>query len=102
MVKIPLTERSLMKLVFVKLVLGWGLVFNATLNKISVTWSDLLVEYTEKTADLPLSVTNFINNVVSSNKGILIADTCIYIHTTVYINLKNTHNSPNLTTHFFF
>jgi hypothetical protein len=43
MVKIPLTERSLMKLVFVKLVLGWGLVFNATLNKISVTWSDLLV-----------------------------------------------------------
>ena len=30
------------------------------------------------------SVTNFINNVVSSNKGILIADTCVYIHTTVY------------------
>ena len=47
-VKIPLTKRSLMKLVFVKLVLGWGLVFNATLNKISVTsrWSDLLVEET--------------------------------------------------------
>ena len=29
-----------------------------------------------------------INNVVSSNKGVLIAD--IYIRTTVYINLKNT------------
>ena len=34
-------------------------------------------------------MTNFINNVVSSNKGILIADACIYIHTTVYIDLKN-------------
>jgi hypothetical protein len=29
-------------------------------------------------------LTNFINNVVSSNKGILIADACIYICTTVY------------------
>jgi hypothetical protein len=28
-------------------------------------------------------LTNFINNVVSSNKGILIADACIYICTTV-------------------
>jgi hypothetical protein len=43
----------------------------------------LSVEYTEKTTDLP-QVTNFINNFVSSNKGILIADTCVYIHTTVY------------------
>jgi hypothetical protein len=33
------------------------------------------------------SLTNLINNVVSSNKGVLIAD--IYIRTTVYINLKN-------------
>ena len=33
------------------------------------------------------SLTNFIHN-VSSNKGVLIAG--IYIHTTVYINLKNT------------
>ena len=33
------------------------------------------------------SLTNFIRNGVSSNKGILIAD--IYICTTVYINLKN-------------
>jgi uncharacterized membrane protein YGL010W len=33
------------------------------------------------------SLTNFIYN-VSSNKGVLIAG--IYIHTTVYINLKNT------------
>ena len=65
--------------------IGGVMVFNATL-----CYLVLLVEYTEKTADLPLSVTNFINNVVSSNKGILIADTCIYIHTTVYINLKNT------------
>ena len=49
----------------------------------------LLVEYTENRRPAT-SLTNFINNVVSSNKGILIADTCIYIHTTVYINLKNT------------
>jgi hypothetical protein len=28
-------------------------------------------------------MTNIINNVVSSNKGILIADACIYICTTV-------------------
>jgi hypothetical protein len=34
------------------------------------------------------SLTNFIRNGVSSNKGVLIAG--IYIHTTVYINLKNT------------
>jgi hypothetical protein len=33
------------------------------------------------------SLTNFIRNGVSSNKGVLIAD--IYIRTTVYINLKN-------------
>ena len=33
------------------------------------------------------SLTNFIRNGVSSNKGVLIAD--IYICTTVYINLKN-------------
>jgi hypothetical protein len=33
------------------------------------------------------SLTNFIHNGVSSNKGVLIAD--IYIRTTVYINLKN-------------
>jgi hypothetical protein len=38
------------------------------------------------------SLTNLINNVVSSNKGVLIAD--IYIHTTVYINLKNIPHSP--------
>jgi hypothetical protein len=47
----------------------------------------LLVEYTEKTTDLPQVLTNFIHN-VSSNKGVLIAG--IYIHTTVYINLKIT------------
>ena len=46
------------------------------------------MEYTEKTTDL-LQVWQTINNVVSSNKGILIADACIYIHTTVYVNLKN-------------
>jgi hypothetical protein len=33
------------------------------------------------------SLTNFIRNGVSSNKGVLIAD--IYIRRTVYINLKN-------------
>jgi hypothetical protein len=33
------------------------------------------------------SLTDFIRNGVSSNKGVLIAD--IYIRTTVYINLKN-------------
>ncbi len=33
------------------------------------------------------SLTNFIRNGLSSNKGVLIAD--IYICTTVYINLKN-------------
>jgi hypothetical protein len=33
-----------------------------------------------------------INNVVSSNEGVLIAD--IYIRTTVYINLKNIPHSP--------
>ena len=33
------------------------------------------------------SLTNFIRNGVSSNKGVLIAD--IYIRTTVYINLRN-------------
>jgi hypothetical protein len=38
------------------------------------------------------SLTNLINNVVSSNKGVLIAD--IYIRTTVYINLKNIPHSP--------
>jgi vacuolar-type H+-ATPase subunit I/STV1 len=52
----------------------------------------LLVEYTKKTIDLPQVLTNLINNVVSSNKGVLIAD--IYIRTTVYINLKNIPHSP--------
>jgi hypothetical protein len=47
----------------------------------------LLVEHTKKTIDLPQVWQNLINNVVSSNKGVLIAD--IYIRTTVYINLKN-------------
>jgi hypothetical protein len=39
------------------------------------------------------SLTNLINNVVSSNKGVLIAD--IYIRTTVYINTMFGFNLPN-------
>jgi hypothetical protein len=52
------------------------------------------------------SLTDFIRNGVSSNKGVLIAD--IYIRTTVYINLKNipptmalnTTTPPNLSPPF--
>ena len=53
----------------------------------------LLAEYTKKTTDLLQQVWQTLShNVVSSIKGVLIAD--IYISTTVDINLKNHHHPP--------
>ena len=68
------------------------MVFNATFSNISaISWLSCFIGGVNQENHRPAaSLTNLINNVVSSNKGILIADTCIYIHTTVYINLKNT------------
>ena len=65
------------------------MVFNATFNKISViSWLSCFIGGVYQENHRPAaSLTNLINNVVSSNKGVLIAD--IYIHTTVYVNLKN-------------
>ena len=67
------------------------MVFSATFNNISViSWLSCFIGGVYWENHRPAaSLTNFINNVVSSNKGILIADACIYIHTTVYVNLKN-------------
>ena len=62
------------------------MVFNATFSNISViSWLSCFIGgvYWENRRPAT-SVTNFINYVVSSNKGILIADTCVYLHTTVY------------------
>ena len=65
------------------------MVFNATFNNISViSWLSCFIGGVYQKKHRPVaSLTNLINNVVSSNKGVLIAD--IYIRTTVYINLKN-------------
>ena len=68
--------------------------FNATFNNISViSWLSCFIGGVYQENHRPAtSLTNLINNVVSSNKGVLIAD--IYIRTTVYINLKNIAHSP--------
>ena len=65
------------------------MVFNAIFNYISViSWLSCFIGGVYWENHQPAaSLTNFIHN-VSSNKGVLIAG--IYIHTTVYINLKNT------------
>jgi hypothetical protein len=65
------------------------MVFNATFNNILViSWLSCFIGGAYQENHQPAaSLTNLINNVVSSNKGVLIAD--IYIRTTVYINLKN-------------
>ena len=70
------------------------MVFNATFNNISViSWLSYFIGGVYQENHRPAtSLTNLINNVVSSNKGVLIAD--IYIRTTVYINLKNIPHSP--------
>ncbi|CAC9637371.1 hypothetical protein, partial [uncultured Gammaproteobacteria bacterium] len=70
------------------------MVFNATFNNISViSWLSCFIGGVYQKNHRPVaSLTNLINNVVSSNKGVLIAD--IYIRTTVYINLKNIPHSP--------
>ena len=67
------------------------MVFNATFNNISViSWLSCFIGGVYWENHRPAaSLTNFINNFVSSNKVILIADACIYIRTTVYVNLKN-------------
>jgi hypothetical protein len=64
------------------------MVFNATFNNISViSWrSVLLVEDTGENHRPVASLTNLINNVVSSNKGVLIAD--IYIRTSKVCLIK--------------
>jgi hypothetical protein len=65
------------------------MVFNAIFNYISViSWLSCFIGGVYWENHRPAaSLTNFIHN-VSSNKGVLIAG--IYIHTTVYINLKIT------------
>ena len=65
------------------------MVFNVTFNSISViSWLSCFIDGVSRENHRPdASLTNFIHNVVLSNKGVLIAD--IYIRTTVYINLKN-------------
>ena len=65
------------------------MVFNSTFNNISViSWLSCFIGGVYHENHRPAaSLTNFIRNGVSSNKGVLIAD--IYICTTVYINLKN-------------
>ena len=70
------------------------MVFNATFNNISViSWLSCFIGGVYQENHRPTaSLTNLINNVVSSNEGVLIAD--IYIRTTVYINLKNIRHSP--------
>ena len=70
------------------------MVFNVTFNNISaISWSSCFIGGVSRENHRPVaSLTNLINNVVSSNKGVLIAD--IYIRTTVYINLKNIPHSP--------
>jgi uncharacterized membrane protein YGL010W len=70
------------------------MVLNATFNNISViSWLSCFIGGVYQENHRPAaSLTNLINNVVSSNKGVLIAD--IYIRTTVYINLKNIPHSP--------
>jgi hypothetical protein len=69
--------------------IGWVVVFNAIFNYISViSWLSCFIGGVYWENHRPAtSLTNFIHN-VSSNKGVLIAG--IYIHTTVYINLKIT------------
>ena len=66
--------------------IGGVVVFNATFNNISViSWLSCFIGGVNQENHRPAaSLTNLINNVVSSNKGVLIAD--IYIRTTVYIN----------------
>jgi hypothetical protein len=68
------------------------MVFNAIFNYISViSWLSCFIGGVYWENHQPAaSLTNFIHN-VSSNKGVLIAG--IYIHTTVYINLKITSPS---------
>ena len=63
--------------------IGGVMVFNATFNNISViSWLSCFIGGVYQENHRPAaSLTNL------SNKGVLIAD--IYIHTTVYINLKN-------------
>ena len=70
------------------------MVFNATFNNISaISWLSCFIGGVSRENHRSVtSLTNLINNVVSSNKGVLIAD--IYIRTTVYINLKNISHSP--------
>jgi len=70
------------------------MVFNATFNNITViSWLSCFIGGVSWENHRPVaSLTNFINNVVLSNKDVLIAD--IYIRTTVYINLKNTPIPP--------
>ena len=70
------------------------MVFNATFNNISaISWLSCFIGGVSRENHRPAaSLTNLINNVVSSNKGVLIAD--IYIRTTVYINLKNIPHYP--------
>ena len=64
------------------------MVFNAIFNYISYIMAILFYWWSILRKPRPAaSLTNFIHN-VSSNKGVLIAG--IYIHTTVYTNLKNT------------
>ena len=62
------------------------MVFNATFNYISViSWLSCFIGGVSRENHLhAASLTSVINNVVSSNKGVLFAD--IYICTTVYIN----------------
>jgi uncharacterized membrane protein YGL010W len=64
--------------------IGGVMVFNATFNNISViSWLSCFIGGVYQENHRPAaSLTNLINNVVSSNKGVLIAD--IYIRTTVY------------------
>jgi hypothetical protein len=65
------------------------MMFNAIFNYISViSWLSCFIGGVYRENHRPAaSLTNFIHN-VSSNKRVLIAG--IYIHTIVYINLKNT------------
>jgi hypothetical protein len=70
------------------------MVFNATFNNISaISWLSCFIGGVSRENRRPAAnLRNLINNVVSSNKGVLIAD--IYIRTTVYMNLKNIPHSP--------